>query len=90
MIFKIVQCGKKWLVKRKSVFPFIWKICTVSIETGAGYKEFPRWFETSQDALTWVKNNISIEILVCREKSIRSKERIFLRASSDKKEHQYL
>jgi len=79
---------KKWLVKRKSFFPFWWKVCTETIETAAGYREFPRWFETSQDAVEWIETNSFIEILVYRERNSLLKERILLQANNDKRERQ--
>ena len=88
MIVKIVNVGSKWKIKKKTCIPFYWKTYTKAVRTAVGYRRLPRWFETHQDAITWIQENSFIEILVFREKHARLKERLFLIPSSQKEDNQ--
>jgi len=82
---KIQQEDNTWIVQHKPCFSFRWKTITEDLETGAGTRPFPIRFNSVSDAISWIKENIFIEILVFREKSTLLKEQILLKPSSDKK-----
>jgi hypothetical protein len=75
--YKIIPKKNRFIVKKKSCFPFIWLTCKQSFESGSGSTlTTPYSFKSPKLAIEWINKKVFIEIFVYQEKYSQIKERL--------------